>query len=118
MPKKKYLYQDKKILQNLKSPEEDLVYFNSLKFAKTVAEKFGRSKTYLEDIFTRYFRALKDLGITELMSYPRIKNNINFLYFNFNDFIPKYALGLTDGFFEEISLRKSFRFNDISTLIH
>lgn len=120
MPKKKYVYANKKLLLNKDSLEnEDQLFYISPLLAKQIGEKFNMGKS-VEERFKLYFEALHYMGISPLIDARKIRRDVADLridkYLSLND---RHAYAITDVADEKIiSIRNSFRENDFSTMFH
>lgn len=79
MPKKKYLYKDKKFLSGKNLESEDLLSYISPTLAKKISENFLTDKAFMRKRFELYFDALKELGITVLLNPRKIRQDVDAL---------------------------------------
>ena len=120
MPKKKYVYANKKLLLNKCSLEnEDQLFYISPLLAKQIGEKFNLGKS-VEERFKLYFEALHYMGISPLLDAKKIRRDVADLrvdkYLSLND---RQAYAITDIADEKIiSIRNSFRENNFCTMFH
>lgn len=120
MPKKKYVYANKKLLLNKSSLEnEDQLFYISPLLAKQIGEKFNLGKS-VEERFKLYFEALHYMGISLLLDARKIRRDVADLrvdkYLSLND---RQAYAITDIADEKIiSIRNSFRKNNFCTIFH
>ena len=120
MPKKKYVYANKKLLLNKCSLEnEDQLFYISPLLAKQIGEKFNLGKS-VEERFKLYFEALHYMGISPLLDAKKIRRDVADLrvdkYLSLND---RQANAITDIADEKIiSIRNSFRENNFCTMFH
>ena len=120
MPKKKYVYANKKLLLNKCFLEnEDQLFYISPLLAKQIGEKFNLGKS-VEERFKLYFEALHYMGISPLLDAKKIRRDVAELrvdkYLSLND---RQANAITDIADEKIiSIRNSFRENNFCTMFH
>ena len=120
MPKKKYVYANKKLLLNKCFLEnEDQLFYISPLLAKQIGEKFNLGKS-VEERFKLYFEALHYMGISPLLDARKIRRDVADLrvdkYLSLND---RQANAITDIADEKIiSIRNSFRENNFCTMFH
>lgn len=120
MPKKKYVYANKKLLLNKCFLEnEDQLFYISPLLAKQIGEKFNLGKS-VEERFKLYFEALHYMGISPLLDAKKIRRDVADLrvdkYLSLND---RQAYAITDIADEKIiSIRNSFRENNFCTMFH
>ena len=120
MPKKKYIYANKKLLLNKCFLEnEDQLFYISPLLAKQIGEKFNLGKS-VEERFKLYFEALHYMGISPLLDARKIRRDVADLrvdkYLSLND---RQANAITDIADEKIiSIRNSFRENNFCTMFH
>lgn len=120
MPKKKYVYANKKLLLNKCILEnEDKVFYISPFLAKKIGEKFNMGKD-VEEKFKLYFEGLHVLGISPLLDARKIRRDvINLQVGKYAGLDSRYENAVTDVSDETIvSIRKSFRNSEFSTLFH
>ena len=120
MPKKRYLYENKKAYYNNKNQQEDdFNYFYSPKFSKIIAKKYGKNENAIEQYFKVYFNCLKEMQLTQNLNKDKVRNAINNFDFSFyGGLAERETLAETDLIENTINLRNSFRKSDLSILYH
>lgn len=122
MPKKHYLYANKKVLKEGRNQqEEDFNYFYSPKYAKQIGIKYGESGKAIEVAFKQYFEAMKHLGLTKLIDKDNLRKKIDKFMFYYNNSFGENgsgALAMTDLVELCIEIRKSIKVGDYETLFH
>ena len=122
MPKKRYLYANKKVLKEGRNQqEEDYFYFCSPEYAKQIGKKFGLNGKAVEVAFRQYFEAMKYLGITQLVNKDRIRRRIDKFEFNFWSSFgrdKRFIAASTNIKDFSIDLRNSFKTGDSEVLFH
>ena len=120
MPKKKYIYFNKKPLKNgINQQEEDINYFKYPEYSEIIGKKYGLSGKAIEIAFRQYFEAMKYFGLTQIINKDKLRKQIKtFELFYCYNLSSADVIGEANIIFNEINVKNSLKVGNYGVLFH
>lgn len=120
MPKKKYLYKDKKFISGKNLESEDFLSYISPSLAKKMSANYISDRAQMEKFFELYFDSLRELGISDFLNPRKIRQDADILRIYSDEetgYLEKniYAVTFPD---KEIFIRGNSKTGDYETIFH